>query len=203
LLQGATFNFCINFKAVNKNELQKLIKSLSDLGIISDRRNREQINTGFFRFKYPVNNFSMFTAEIIDVVTGNPSLDRYRILRLILNEVIDKNESDFFSLMKIYSTLAWAAFENGNEDHFMLNQKRIYCHFMLQYDANYAEQNKDLIKTLVHIIPDNSNCGMCKILANNRYEVDAFLENIPIPASGCTKSNGICIALDSPISVLL
>jgi len=188
---------------MTKNDTNRIIKSLSDLGIVSDKRTLKPINTGSFRFKYPVNNFLITSDKIIEFVQDNPDLDTYKILRLVLDDVIDKNEADYFALMGIYNVLAWAAFENENKDHFRLNQKRIHAHFVYQYDADFAEKNKDITKTQVVIIPDNSNCDMCRKLEGEKFEIMDFLGNMPIPVKGCTKSNGICIALGCPVSVML
>ena len=183
---------------MNKSELYGLIKTLSDLGIVSDKRTIKPINTGPFRFKYPVDNFLITSDDINTLVKDNPNLNKYKVLRLILDDVIDKNKTDYFALMEIYSALAWAAFEYDNKDHFMLNKKRIHSHFMSQC----IEQKKDIKKVQVAIIPDNSDCDKCKKLAAKKFEVDEFLTNMPIPVKGCTKINGICIALGQPVYVM-
>jgi hypothetical protein len=188
---------------MTKNEFNSLLNILSKLGIISENRNIKLINTGPFNIKYPVNNFSMTTEHLNNLVEKNPLYDKFNILNLILKDVLDKNETDYFALQEIYSVLAWAAFENNNKDHFLLNQKRIYANIMMQYDPIYAEENKDFIKTYIVVSPDNNpNCNKCSKLVGRNFEVKDFLDNLPIPVKGCTKVNGICIALGSILTAL-
>ncbi len=181
---------------MTQNEIKSLIYKLSGLGVISDKRNIKQINAGPFQSKYAVNNFELSSDDVISLVKENPELDKYELLRLVLSDVIEKNRTDHFALMGIYYVLAWAAFENENPDHFLLTQKGINANLMMQYNPTLAEQNKDFVKTFVRVIPDNnSSCDKCKKLAGINYDVNDFLDDLPIPVKGCTKENGICIAL--------
>jgi hypothetical protein len=189
---------------MTQNEIKGLIYKLSGLGIISDKRNIKVMNAGPFNIKYAVNNFELTSEDVISLVEENPESDKYELLTLILNDVIDENPADYFALMGIYYVLAWAAFENENPDHFLLTQKGINANLMMQYNPTLAEQNKDTVKTFVRVIPDNnSSCDRCKKLAGINYEVTDFLDNLPIPVKGCTKENGICIAGGTIMTALI
>lgn len=185
---------------MDKHDFESAVLSLSKLGIISDQRNIKESKTGPFPFQYAINNVSFESKQLIELSNDNTGLSKYEFLKIILDNVIEKNRENHKALMEIYNVLAWAAFEEENNDYFTLNQSLIKEHFLWQNQSNTSEN--DLIKIMVKIIPDNSGCQECQQLASKDYEVADFLSNMPIPSKNCQKINGICLALGQPISTL-
>lgn len=188
---------------MDKYELASLNKALADLGILSDKRHLNHITVGPFAHKYPINNFQLTSEEVSNIINKTEALDSHQVLKMILADVIELNKTDYVALTSIYSVLAWAAFDNNNKDSFKFARKCVEANLRMQYESRRLNEYKDSIKMSVIIIPDNNySCNKCKELTHRKYEVDDFLTNIPIPVEGCTKENGVCIALGSITSTI-
>jgi hypothetical protein len=80
---------------MEQKDINGVISVLGKLGIISDRRSIKEITAGPFSIKYPVSNYLRTTEYIGNLVNENAQLEKYHILKLILDDVIEMNISDF------------------------------------------------------------------------------------------------------------